>query len=67
MPFRAITNQHLALSGTKEDKGSTMMLAMWLLLMKRHVSGQRSASSSEEIKSIAFSLSYAWLKASIIQ
>jgi len=42
--YCAIANQHLALSakqtGTMKDKGSTMMLAMWLLrLMKRHVSG----------------------------
>jgi len=42
-PFCAITNHGLVLSakrtGTKEDKGSTMMLAMWLLrLAKWHVS-----------------------------
>jgi len=43
-PYHTIANQHLALSakrtGIKEDKGSIMMLAMWLLwLVKKHISG----------------------------
>jgi len=43
--FRVITNQHLALSmkrtGTKENKDSNIMLAMWLLqLAKGNISGQ---------------------------
>ena len=45
-PFCAIANRLLAMSAkrteTKEDEGSTMMLAMWLLWLvtKRHVSGR---------------------------
>jgi len=58
--FRTIVNQHLVLSvkrtGTKEDKGSTMMLAMWLLwLAKRHILDEVMLSS-EKIKPIALSI-----------
>ena len=53
-----IANRHLALSektGTKEDKGSTTMLAKakWLLQSaKRYVSGIKVTLNSEEIKPI---------------
>ena len=58
-PFCAIANQCLVLSakrnGTNEDKGSTMMLGMWLLrLTKRHVSRQ---SDVKQRKNQALALS----------
>jgi len=59
-PFHAITNRHLALSakrtGTKEDKGSTMMLTMWLRRLVKGMSRDEVTSSSEEIKPVALSI-----------
>jgi len=54
------TNQHLALSakrtGTREDKGSTMMPCMWLLQLVKSTSLDEATSSSEEIKPVALSI-----------
>ena len=59
-PFGAIANQHLAFSlkktKKKEDKGSTVMLAMWLLCLAKSTSRDEAMSSSEEINPIALSI-----------
>jgi len=70
-PFRAIANRHLALSakrtGTKEDKGSTMMLAMWLLQWQKGMSWDKAMSSSKEIKPVALSVVELCLHQSVSQ
>jgi len=60
-PYYAIINQHsLALSAkiteTKDDNGSTMMLAMLLLQLAKSTSWDEVMSSNEEIKPVALSI-----------
>jgi len=65
-PICDITNRHLALSakrtGTKEDNGSTMMLACGCCGWRKGMSQDEMMLTSEEIKPV---VSYAWLKASV--
>jgi len=59
-PFHAIANRHLALSakrtGTKEDKGNTMMLLCGYCSWGKGMSRDEAMSSSEEIKPVALSI-----------
>jgi len=48
--WEAISNRHLKLSEIKEDKGNTMMPAMWLCDWQKGTSWDEMMSSSEEIK-----------------
>jgi len=43
-------------TGTKEDKGITMMLAMWLLWLAKGTSQDEAMLSSEESKPVALSI-----------
>ena len=51
-------------TGTKEDKGSTMILAMWLLQLAKGTPQDKAMLSSEEINPIALSV-VAWPKVSV--
>jgi len=54
-------------AGTKEDKGSTMVLTMWLLWLAKGTSRDKVTLSSEEIKPVALSIVEACLAEGISQ